>query len=71
VVNDGYPFTSSLRAFAEAQVTVLWFTPALKEKSLYPGFGLDLPLKLSYGVVNPGLAHPPPLLGDGDRDRDM
>lgn len=26
---------------------------------------------LSYGVVSPGLAHPPPLLGDGDRDKDI
>ena len=26
---------------------------------------------LSYGVVSPGLAHPPPLLGEGERDKDM
>lgn len=26
---------------------------------------------LSYGEVNPGLDQPPPLLGDGDRDKDM
>lgn len=26
---------------------------------------------LSYGVVKPGVAHPPPLLGEGDRDNDI
>lgn len=26
---------------------------------------------VSKGAVNPGLAHPPPLWGDGDRDNDM
>lgn len=32
---------------------------------------MDLPLTPSYGVVSPGLAHPPPLLGEGDRDKDI
>lgn len=26
---------------------------------------------MSKGLVNPGLDHPPPALGDGDRDSDM
>lgn len=26
---------------------------------------------MSYGVVSPGLDHPPPRCGDGDLDRDM
>lgn len=63
--------TSSLLAFADAQVTLLLLVPALKANSLKPGRGLARPLILSYGVVNPGLAHPPPLLGDGDRDKDI
>ena len=73
VEKDGYPFISSLRAFADAQVT---FSPfALAEpficRSPYVFLGLDLPLTFSYGLVKPGLAQPPPLLGDGERDSDI
>ena len=39
--------------------------------SPYPFLGLDFPLTVSYGLVSPGLDHPPPRLGDGDRDKDM
>ena len=73
VENDGYPLISSLRAFADAQVM---FSPlALAEPfictSPYVFLGLDFPLTFSYGLVNPGLAQPPPLLGDGERDNDI
>jgi hypothetical protein len=71
VEKEGYPFTSSLRAFAEAQVTPFVEGPPLICKSPYAFLGEDLPLKVSYGLVKPGLDHPPPALGEGDRDNDM
>lgn len=74
VEKEGYPFTSSLLDFAEAQVTLLPFGPplALNERSPpYALLGLDLPLTVSKGVARPGLAPPPPRFGEGDRDKDM
>ena len=67
---DGYPFISSLRAFAEAHVTLLP-APLSTCRSAKPFLGVEVPPTVSKGVDNPGLAHPPPLLGDGDRDNDM
>ena len=74
VENEGYRLISSRLASADAHVTLLPLVPplAVKGNSLTKGFlGLDLPLAFSNGVVSPGLDQPPPLLGEGDRDRDM
>ena len=72
VENDGYPLTSSLFAFALAHVTLpLPLAPPFIPKSGYIFLGEDRPLILSKLLVRPGLAHPPPALGEGDRDNDM
>ena len=71
VEKDGYPFTSSLRAFAEAHVTPVLTGPPLICKSPYAFLGEDLPLRVSKGLVRPGLDHPPPARGEGDRDNDI
>ena len=71
VEKDGYPLTSSLLAFALAQVTFSPLDEPLVCTSPYSFLGLALPLTLSYGLVSPGLDHPPPLLGDGERDKDI
>ena len=49
VENDGYPLTSSLRAFAEAQVTLSLLVAAdpFSCISPYVFLGLDFPLMLS------------------------
>lgn len=64
VENDGYPLTPSVLAFADSHVTLL---PPFAPRYDFPG--LDLPLP--YELFNPGLAHPPPGLGDGLRDSDI
>ena len=58
--------TPLLLALADSQVTELAppFTP-------YVFVGLDRPLTVAYGLVSPGLDHPPPGLGDGLRESDM
>lgn len=66
VENDGYPLTSSLLAFADAHVTL--FAPPLR--SAYAFLGLVLPLPKAE-PSRPGVDHPPPLLGEGDLDRDI
>lgn len=74
VEKDGYPLISSLFACAEAHVTLLLLVPPLALKGNSPPYGfrgLDFPLTLSNGVVSPGLDQPPPLLGEGDRDKDI
>ena len=71
VENDGYPLISSLLAFAEDHVTPFDPGPPFVYTSEYPLRGEERPLMVSNGLVKPGLAHPPPALGDGDRDRDM
>jgi len=38
---------------------------------MYDLVGLPLLLVPSLGMVRPGLAQPPPLCGDGERDKDM
>lgn len=60
----GYPRTSALLACAEAHVTF----PA---PPFAVGKGLVLRVVEPLCVVNPGVAHPPPRCGDGDRDKDM
>jgi len=50
VENDGYPFTSSLLTFADAQVTLLPFGTPLVLYGYSPAYallGLDLPLTVS------------------------
>jgi hypothetical protein len=64
VVNDGYPLTSALLACADAQVTLFGLPFAYL-------IGLALLLELLYGVVNPGLDHPPPRCGEGERESDI
>ena len=71
VENDGYPLTSSLLAFADAQVTPPPPEFPFAYISPYPFRGDDLPLAESKGSAKPGLDHPPPRLGDGDLDNDM
>ena len=71
VEKDGYPLTSSLLAFAFAQVTLSPLDRPFVCKSPYVFLGLAFPLTLSKGLVSPGLDHPPPLLGDGERDKDI
>lgn len=64
VEKDGYPLTRSLFAFAAAQEIPLG--PRVRgEKTLVRGVELPLP------GVRPGLAHPPPGWGDGERERDI
>jgi hypothetical protein len=60
-----YPRTFALLACAVAQVTLFALPLA------YDLAGLALLLVPSCGVVRPGLAQPPPLCGEGERDRDM
>jgi hypothetical protein len=57
----------SLFALADSQVTDV--PPFAGPR--YAFAGLDLPLPFPYGLVRPGLAHPPPGRGDGLRDNDM
>jgi len=71
VENDGYPLTSSLLAFADAHLLSSLPADPFIWISEYVFLGLDFPLTLSKGLVSPGLDHPPPLLGDGERDNDM
>lgn len=59
--------TFSVLAFADSQVTE--FGPPLTP--LYDFAGLDRPLSLTCGLDKPGLAQPPPGLGDGLRDKDI
>jgi hypothetical protein len=55
-----------LLALADSQVTV--FAPPLTP---YVFVGLDRPLTVAYGLVSPGLDHPPPGLGEGLRESDI
>lgn len=59
VANDGYPRTSSLFAFAAAHE----IPPGDNEPGDGP-FGDVVPL----AGTSPGLDHPPPEWGEGDRD---
>lgn len=66
--------TSSDLALADAHVTPSPLIPPLLCRSVCIFRGDDLPLRISYlsnWFVKPGLAQPPPALGEGDRDKDM
>lgn len=63
VVNDGYPRTSSLFALAAAH-EMLPGVPGGIEPGDGP-FGDTVPLP----GISPGLDHPPPWRGEGDRDK--
>lgn len=60
--------TPSLLALADSHVTLFAFALPFV---LYAFPGLERPLTSPYGLLSPGLAHPPPGLGDGLRDRDI
>jgi hypothetical protein len=64
VENDGYPRTSSLFARAAAHDMPLGPSELGERKPLR---GVEVPLP----GVRPGLDHPPPGWGEGDRERDM
>ena len=73
VEKEGYPLTSSLLAFALAQVTLPLPLAALPfmYKSGYVFLGDDRPPIELKSLVRPGLDHPPPARGEGDRDSDI